>query len=69
MQQVLKAVQDRIKWGKGPECKGLNEAWLLKFLDEHDWSIPQNQIPNLVRKLRLKHDTALFKYFTHVWTC
>jgi len=26
MQQVLKAVQDRIKWEKGPKCKGLNEA-------------------------------------------
>jgi hypothetical protein len=63
MQQILKAVQDRLKWEKGPKCKGLNEAWLLKFLDEHDWSIPQNQTPKLVRKLRLKHDTALFKYY------
>lgn len=26
MQQVLKAVQDRIKWEKGSKCKGLNEA-------------------------------------------
>ena len=26
MQQVLKAVKDRIKWEKGSKCKGLNEA-------------------------------------------
>jgi hypothetical protein len=63
MQEVVEAVQNRIKHEESPSCKGLNEKWLLKYLGENEWSIPRNKIPWLVKKLKLNHDTSLFKYY------
>ncbi len=63
MREVLKAVQDRIKYEESPRCKGLDEKWLMKFLNENDWSIPSNKIPMIARKLKLNHDTTVFKYY------
>ena len=63
MREVLKAVQDRIKYEESPRCKGLDEKWLTKFLKENDWSIPSNKIPMIARKLKLNHDTTVFKHY------
>ena len=63
MRELMKAVQDRIKYEESPKCKGLDEKWLTKFLKENDWSIPSNKIAMIAQKLKLGHDTSLFKYY------
>ena len=51
MRELMKAVQDRIKYEESPKCKGLDEKWLTKYLKENDWSIPSNKIAMIAQKL------------------
>ena len=63
MREVLRAVQDRIKYEESKTFPALKERWMLQFLKDHRWSIPREKIPSIVRKLKLKHDINLFKYY------
>jgi len=63
MREVLRAVQQRIKYEESKTFPALQTKWMLEYVRERQWSIPKQDIPAIVRKLGLQHDRNLFKYY------
>ncbi|KAL7493375.1 hypothetical protein ACHAWT_002406, partial [Skeletonema menzelii] len=69
MREVLRAVQERIKYEESKTFPALKLKWMLEFIKNHQWSIPREHIPTITRKLGLQHEDVFKYYYTRldVW--
>ena len=63
MRQVLRAIQECIKYKESGAFPALGTTWMLEYLKSHSWCIYRCDVPIIAKKLKPNHNIQLFKYY------